>query len=1076
MPNILLPESVAKKLYFNEYSYDFYKQSDIYAINRETFCTSQIKDQKKKYVIKVDQEIKGRFKKGLVKLNATVDEIAIWINMVDPIYKQFIIEPMIENVLSESYLLIRNVGSKREIVFMENGGVDVQSASKSESTSKFRLLLDYGAELSPNLLTQTIHLSDSKLNDSIINIYHFYNKYHLTFLEINPLAQINNVFVPLDMLAKYDSCSTYLWSDHSIQILESIDKNNDYTIEEKNIIELGKKTGSSLKFKLLNPNSRIWFVLFGGGASVCFFDKWMKIAQLFNQPDLAPANYGEMSGNPTDDMVYQYMHNIFSLMAKSTSVGPHYLVIGGGIANFTLVDKTMRGIAQAIQLYQKMLLDKGVKIYARRGGPNYQRGLKILADCCISCNLQHKIFGPDEPMTSILDMVNYDEQICHDNQCSDNQCIDNPINVYTEHLIQTTDLDINQYHDDHQYHYDHQDYHNHHQVFQFSNETTCFIIGSQLDVVQNMLDFDYYTGRNKPSIVAIIDPNRRHTTTFPFFWKNRSILIPVYPNFQSAITVHLHIDGLINFMSYRSAYQTTIDAISNVKTGAGAGTNIKFVSILAEGMAENQTRDLILICKKHNVMLLGPSTIGAIIPGKIRIGNAGGKMDYIINNNLHKIGLVGIVTRSGGLLNELSYIASKVKLGIASAIAIGGDQYMGTTFANVISHYESDSQVKIIIMLGEIGGTAELDVALMVKEGLVRKPIIGLCLGIAADMLASDIQFGHAGSSANHFYESATYKNTVMSSVGIHVPSSWDNIETLLEQTCSTCNDISKSQKTMHDNNNPTKSTTIPVSFSEAVDTGLVRKQCNFFSSISNEKGDEITYNNTPVSSLNSIGNVIGHLWFKRQLPDYLSIYYEKILIMCADHGPCVSGAQNTIVTTRAGKDLISSLCSGLLTIGPKFGGAISDAAINFYYGVKNKESPTDFIKRIKLIPGIGHKHYSIYKPDNRVTMLSNYVDTHFSCKTTINFARSIENLTTKKKPNLILNADGFIAASIIDGFFSADYSEKEIEEILNYDMLNGFFVLARTIGLIGHHIDQKRLRQDLYRAPDYDVAYLDSL
>lgn len=78
------------------------------------------------------------------------------------------------------------------------------------------------------------------------------------------------------------------------------------------------------------------------------------------------------------------------------------------------------------------------------------------------------------------------------------------------------------------------------------------------------------------------------------------------------------------------------------------------------------------------------------------------------------------------------------------------------------------------------------------------------------------------------------------------------------------------------------------------------------------------------------VGGVLGLLWFRRRLPDYACRFIEMVLMVTADHGPAVSGAHNTIVTARAGKDLISSLCSGLLTIGPRFGGALDGAAIAF--------------------------------------------------------------------------------------------------------------------------------------------------
>jgi len=76
------------------------------------------------------------------------------------------------------------------------------------------------------------------------------------------------------------------------------------------------------------------------------------------------------------------------------------------------------------------------------------------------------------------------------------------------------------------------------------------------------------------------------------------------------------------------------------------------------------------------------------------------------------------------------------------------------------------------------------------------------------------------------------------------------------------------------------------------------------------------------------VGGVLSLLWFRRQLPAYATKFIEMILMVTADHGPAVSGAHNTIVSARAGKDLVSSLASGLLTIGPRFGGALGECKI----------------------------------------------------------------------------------------------------------------------------------------------------
>merc|ERR1711972_832996 len=96
------------------------------------------------------------------------------------------------------------------------------------------------------------------------------------------------------------------------------------------------------------------------------------------------------------------------------------------------------------------------------------------------------------------------------------------------------------------------------------------------------------------------------------------------------------------------------------------------------------------------------------------------------------------------------------------------------------------------------------------------------------------------------------------------------------------------------------------------------------------------------------IGGVLGLLWFQKRLPEYASKFIEMCLIVTADHGPAVSGAHNTIVCARAGKDLVSSLTSGLLTIGPRFGGALDDAAKMFSEAHDSGLSPKDFVEKMK--------------------------------------------------------------------------------------------------------------------------------
>jgi ATP citrate (pro-S)-lyase len=224
------------------------------------------------------------------------------------------------------------------------------------------------------------------------------------------------------------------------------------------------------------------------------------------------------------------------------------------------------------------------------------------------------------------------------------------------------------------------------------------------------------------------------------------------------------------------------------------------------------------------------------------------------------------------------------------------------------------------------------------------------------------------------------------------------------------------------------------------------------------------------------IGGVLSILWFKRQLPVYATKFIEMAIIVTADHGPAVSGAHNTIVAARAGKDLISSIASGMLTIGPRFGGAIDGAAQMFSGAFDRGLTPLQFVDEMKKkginIQGIGHRIKSVHNPDMRVTIMKEYAKKHFKATSILDFALEVEKITTAKKDNLILNVDGCIGICFVD-MLRSEISKKEADEYVALGALNGLFVLGRTIGMIAHFLDQNRLGQGLYRHPWDDITYM---
>ena len=588
----------------------------------------------------------------------------------------------------------------------------------------------------------------------------------------------------------------------------------------------------------------------------------------------------------------------------------------------------------------------------------------------------------------------------------------------------------------------------------YTKSTQAIFWNNNKTAIQRMLDYDYTIKRDTPSVAAIVAPTSGNKFE-KFFWGGDEIMIPLYKTTADAKAAQPQADVLLNFASFRTAYDVTMEALN-----IGGFSSMM---ITAEGIPERLARGMNEFAREKGVTVIGPATVGAITPGAFKVANIGGTIDNIINSKLHRAGSCGLVTRSGGLFNELSNIIAINADGIAEGVAIGGDRFVGSVFIDNLLRMEGNPEVKYMILLGEVGGTEEYKVIEAVKSGKIKKPIIAWCIGTIAKYYDSGVQFGHAGASANGEMETAEYKNNAMAEVGIHVPATFNDLPGKIKEVFESLN-------------------IAPIPEPEMNVVPKVRRSKQFICTISDDRGEEATYAGFPISSVatpdtgKGIGDVIALLWFKKQYPKWATEFIETVIKTVADHGPAVSGAHNAKVTARAGKSVVESLVTGLLTIGPRFGGAIDGAAQYFKYAEDNDLDPKAFLKYMKgegvPIPGIGHRIKSLKNPDLRVTGLMNFAEEHFPSTPLLDYAKTVEALTTSKKENLILNVDGTIGILMVDMWRALGYPEGEIDEFISSGTLNSFFIVGRTIGFIGHVLDEKRLAMPMYRHPMDDILY----
>ncbi len=592
----------------------------------------------------------------------------------------------------------------------------------------------------------------------------------------------------------------------------------------------------------------------------------------------------------------------------------------------------------------------------------------------------------------------------------------------------------------------------------YTRDTQAIFWNNNKTAIQRMLDYDYTIQRETPSVAAIVAPTSGNKFE-KFFFGADEVMIPLYKTTAAAKKAQPQADVLLNFASFRTAYDVTMEAL--------AIGGFSSMMITAEGIPERLARAMNEKARELGVTIIGPATVGAITPGAFKVANIGGTITNIVNSKLHRAGSCGLVTRSGGLFNELSNIIALNADGIAEGVAIGGDRFVGSVFVDHLLRMEKNPAVKYMLLLGEVGGTEEYKVIEAIKDGRITKPVIAWCIGTIAKYYDSGVQFGHAGASANGEMETAEYKNKAMAEAGIHVPSSFNDLPEIISAVYHELH----AEGTIKDIPEPPMNT-VPT----------VRRSKEFICTISDDRGEECTYAGFPISSVatpdtgKGIGDVISLLWFKKQYPKWATDFIETVMKTVADHGPAVSGAHNAKVTARAGKSVVESLVTGLLTIGPRFGGAIDGAAKYFKYADDNGLDPKGFLKYMKgegvPIPGIGHRIKSLKNPDLRVTGLMNYAAEHFPSTPLLDYAKTVEALTTSKKENLILNVDGTIGILMVDMWRALGYTEAEINEFIESGTLNAFFIVGRSIGFIGHILDEKRLAMPMYRHPMDDILY----
>jgi succinyl-CoA synthetase alpha subunit len=211
---------------------------------------------------------------------------------------------------------------------------------------------------------------------------------------------------------------------------------------------------------------------------------------------------------------------------------------------------------------------------------------------------------------------------------------------------------------------------------------------------------------------------------------------------------------------------------------------IKTIVIVTERIPRRDVAQMVELADTHGARIIGPNCLGLIVPGVAKMGGIGGPARNAEQS--YQPGSVGVMSRSGGMTTEISSTLTAAGLGVSTAVSIGGDAIIGSTYAELMPFFEADEQTEAIVIYTEPGGRMEAELAEWVAENDSRLPIVAFMAGrFMDDEEMQGMSFGHAGTIVEGKEDSATEKIARLQAAGIPVVERIDEIPEAVKEKLS---------------------------------------------------------------------------------------------------------------------------------------------------------------------------------------------------------------------------------------------------------------------------------------------------
>jgi succinyl-CoA synthetase alpha subunit len=247
--------------------------------------------------------------------------------------------------------------------------------------------------------------------------------------------------------------------------------------------------------------------------------------------------------------------------------------------------------------------------------------------------------------------------------------------------------------------------------------------------------------------------------------------VPVFDAVAQAVAHHGGpIDGSVVTVPPAFTKDAVLEALEN---------GIKLIVIVTERIPRGDVAQMVELADERGARIIGPNCLGVIVPDVIKMGGIGGPARDAAKS--YSPGPVGVISRSGGMTTEMSSTLSAAGLGQSTAVSIGGDAIIGSSYAELMPLFEADPETRAIVIYTEPGGRMEAELAAWVGATGSRMPIVAFMAGRFMDEMPG-MSFGHAGTLVEGIQDTATEKVARLQAAGIMVAERIEDIPQLVKE------------------------------------------------------------------------------------------------------------------------------------------------------------------------------------------------------------------------------------------------------------------------------------------------------